>query len=202
MFLPWGCPQVGEPPPLVAVWGLSSCAEASCSSSDSEKFIFYIASLSTWFRVCVSKHNFTYGWHIQLYFLCLHRKMYCTLHSLRLFCTTATIDGVNAMPCRWSKLIGWEQNRSKATIRMLGKIPLVKGFHVIFTKFHECVAHEGPTVPTECPRTTTGMPVSPSVAVNVDFRGYLQFLCICHWKPFRRSFLFHCWKNKPTFCYR
>ena len=24
---------------------------------------------------------------------------------------------------------------------MLGKIPLVKGFHVIFTKFHDCVLH-------------------------------------------------------------
>jgi len=24
---------------------------------------------------------------------------------------------------------------------MLGKIPLVKGFHVIFTKFHNCVLH-------------------------------------------------------------
>ena len=33
-------------------------------------------------------------------------------------------------------------------------------------------------VPTECPRTTTDTPLSPSVAVNIDFRGYLQFLCI------------------------
>jgi len=24
---------------------------------------------------------------------------------------------------------------------MLGKIPLVKGFHIIFTKFHDCVLH-------------------------------------------------------------
>jgi len=24
---------------------------------------------------------------------------------------------------------------------MLGKIPLVKGVHVIFTKFHDCVLH-------------------------------------------------------------
>ena len=61
---------------------------------------------------------------------------------------------------------------------MLGKIQLVKGFQVIFTKFHDCVAHWGPMVPTECPRTTTDTPVTPSVAVNVDFRGYLQFLRI------------------------
>ena len=33
-------------------------------------------------------------------------------------------------------------------------------------------------VPTEYPRTKTGTPVSPSVTVNVNFRGYLQFLCI------------------------
>ena len=35
MFIPWGGPQVGDPVPLVAAWGSSSCAEAS-SSSDSE----------------------------------------------------------------------------------------------------------------------------------------------------------------------
>jgi len=58
---------------------------------------------------------------------------------------------------------------------MRGKIPLVKGFHVIFTNFHDCVAHYVPTVPTEIPRTTTGMPVSPSVALIVYFHGYLQF---------------------------
>lgn len=64
---------------------------------------------------------------------------------------------------------------------MLGKIPLVKGFHVIFTTFHDCVLHiRAPTVPTECPRTTTGTPVSPSVAVNFDFSGYLLFLCVRH----------------------
>jgi len=32
MFLPSGGPQVGDPLPLVAAWGSSSCAEASCSS--------------------------------------------------------------------------------------------------------------------------------------------------------------------------
>ena len=31
MFLPWGSPQVGDHPPLLAAWGSSSCAEASCS---------------------------------------------------------------------------------------------------------------------------------------------------------------------------
>ena len=33
-------------------------------------------------------------------------------------------------------------------------------------------------VPTECPRITTDTPMSLSVAVNVDFRGYPQVL---HW---------------------
>jgi len=30
---------------------------------------------------------------------------------------------------------------------MLGKIPLVKGFHVIFTKFHDCLLHIRPQGP-------------------------------------------------------
>jgi hypothetical protein len=61
---------------------------------------------------------------------------------------------------------------------MLGKIPLVKGFHVFFPKFHDYVLHIRAPQSLQCPRTTTGTPVSLSVAVNVDFRGYLQIL---HW---------------------
>jgi hypothetical protein len=57
---------------------------------------------------------------------------------------------------------------------MLGNIPLVKGVHVIFTEFHDCVLHI--RVPTECP--TAGTPVSPSAAENFSFHGYLRFLCI------------------------
>ena len=56
---------------------------------------------------------------------------------------------------------------------MLGKIPLVKGFHVIFTKFHDCVLH------IRTPWSLQSVQnLSLSVAVNVDFRGYLQVL---HW---------------------
>jgi len=61
---------------------------------------------------------------------------------------------------------------------MLGKIPLVKDVHVIFTKFHDCVLHIRAPRSLQCPRTTTGTPVSPSVAKNFNFCGYLQFLFI------------------------
>jgi hypothetical protein len=61
-------------------------------------------------------------------------------------------------------------------------------------------------VSTECARTAAGTPVRPSVAVNIDFHGYLQFLCIGldhHWKPFRRSiragFIVHCWKTALSY---
>jgi len=74
---------------------------------------------------------------------------------------------------------------------MLGKIPLVKGFHIIFTKFHDCVLH------IRAPRSLQSVPelqqTSLSVAVNVDFLGYLQVFCtgltVHHWKPFRWSVL-------------
>jgi len=35
-----------------------------------------------------------------------------------------------------------------------------------------------PTTPTDYPSTTRGMSVGPSVAVNIEFFGYLQFLII------------------------
>ena len=58
---------------------------------------------------------------------------------------------------------------------MLGKIPLVKGFHVIFTKFHDCVLHiRAPWSLQSVPELPTDTPVNPSVAVNDDFHGYLQ----------------------------
>ena len=61
---------------------------------------------------------------------------------------------------------------------MLGKIPLVKDVHVIFTKLHDCVLHIRAPRSLQCPRTTTGTPASPSVALNFDFHGYFQFLFI------------------------
>jgi len=36
---------------------------------------------------------------------------------------------------------------------MLGKIPLVKGVHMIFTKFHDCVLH------IRAPRSLQSVPV-------------------------------------------
>ena len=50
--------------------------------------------------------------------------------------------------------------------------------------------------------------MSLSVAVNIDFHGYLQFLCIGFTLQYATEnlsdgqFLFHCWKNRPTFSYR
>ena len=40
------------------------------------------------------------------------------------------------------------------------------------------VASYYPTTPTDYPSTTRGMSVGPSVAVNIEFCGYLQFFSI------------------------
>ena len=61
---------------------------------------------------------------------------------------------------------------------MLGKIPLVKGVHVILNKFHNCVMHIRTHGPNRVFQNYNRQPVSPSLAVNVNFRGYLQFLFI------------------------
>jgi len=60
---------------------------------------------------------------------------------------------------------------------MLGKIPLVKGFHVIFTKFYYCVLNIRAPWSLQSVPELQQTPVNPSVAVNVDFRGYLQVFC-------------------------
>ena len=41
-----------------------------------------------------------------------------------------------------------------------------------------CVTCYYPTTPTDYPSTTRGISVGPSVAVNIEFCGYLQFLSI------------------------
>jgi hypothetical protein len=62
-------------------------------------------------------------------------------------------------------------------------------FHVFqgqtrhFSILDSCATHFCHKTPTECPRTTTDMPVSTPVAVHVDFHGYLQYFCISSvWK--------------------
>ena len=61
--------------------------------------------------------------------------------SPRLFCMTAAIAGQTECLEHSVSLHDESKNRStKATIWMLGKIPLVKGF-VIFTKFYDCALH-------------------------------------------------------------
>ena len=74
-------------------------------------------------------------------------------------------------------------------IWMLGKVPLVKGFHVIFTKFHDYVLH------IRAPQYLQSVPELQQTRLwaLLYFHGYLQFLCfgltVCYWKPFRRSVL-------------
>jgi hypothetical protein len=85
---------------------------------------------------------------------------------------------------------------------MLGKILLVKGFHVIFTKFHGCVLH------IRAPRLLQNVPelnrhaCEPFCSCKCRFSWISPVLCIGldhHWKPFRWSirtgFIVHCWKT-------
>jgi hypothetical protein len=92
MFLPWGGPQVGDPPPLVAAWGSSSCAKASSSSSDSEN-----SSSKSLASAPDSESVQQPEFHLQL----AHPTLFSfpplqnvlQSDSLRLFCTTAAIAG-------------------------------------------------------------------------------------------------------------
>ena len=74
-----------------------------------------------------------------------------------------------------------------------------------------CVECYYPTTPTDYPSTTRGMSVGHTVAVNINFCGYLQFLSISfvwiimgtvrHWQPFwsttRVRYIGQCWYFNP-----
>jgi len=98
--------------------------------------------------------------------------------SFRLLCTTRR-SFRNIIPVRYERLLQWQQNRSKAMMWLLYKnssysrVPktLLLDWQLYFAYYY-------PTTPTDYPSTTTGMSVGPSVAVNIEFCGYLPFLSI------------------------
>jgi len=98
----------------------------------------------------------------------LFRLLYMTRHSFR-----------HVIPVRYECLLQWQQNRSKATTWLLYKnssysrVPKMLLLH-----WRPYVACYYPTTPADYPSTTRGMSVGPSVAVNIEFCGYLQFLSI------------------------
>jgi hypothetical protein len=107
----------------------------------------------------------------------------------------------NVVPLRYECLLQWEQNRSKATIWLLYKIPAVWGLpKTLLVDWQLCVACCYPKTHTDYPSTTRGTSVGPPVTINIDFCGYLRFLSISFvwsvWVPYAtdnlsgRQFLF------------
>jgi len=90
-------------------WRLSSLSSFFVSFF---QFIFYIASLSTWFRVSVSNKDFTYR-YVNLDFSVAISERRQSLALFRLFCVTGH-SGRNLMPWRYGLLLQWQQNTSKA----------------------------------------------------------------------------------------
>jgi hypothetical protein len=96
--------------------------------------------------------------------LCALFRLLCvTGHSFR-----------NVIPVRYECLVKWQQNRSKAMMWLLYKnssysrVPKTLLLH-----WRLYVAYYYPTTTTDYPSTTRGMSVGPSVAVNMEFCGYL-----------------------------
>jgi hypothetical protein len=50
--------------------------------------------------------------------------------------------------------------------------------HEVFSILDGCVTHFCHITPTECPRNTTDTPVSPPVAVHIDFHGPLRYFLL------------------------
>ena len=90
------------------------------------RIVFNITSLSTWSWVGVSNQNFTDGFLLKFYFffrsllnttiICLVRLLCMTGHSCR-----------NVIRVRYERLLQWQQNRSKAMMWLLYKIPAIWG---------------------------------------------------------------------------
>jgi hypothetical protein len=92
------------------------------------KIVFYIANLHTWFPESVSAtkisllascSSFIYFFHATARYpqsSTLFRLLCMTLHSCR-----------NIVPVRYECLLQWQQNRSKATMWLLYKIPHIRG---------------------------------------------------------------------------
>jgi hypothetical protein len=97
----------------------------------------------------------------------LFRLLCMTRHSFR-----------NVIPVRYECLLQWQQNRSKATLWLLYKDPSYSRVPKTLLYWQLYVACYYPTTPTDYPSTTRGMSGGPSVAVNIEFDGYLRFLSI------------------------
>jgi hypothetical protein len=149
------------------------------SSSSFSKYSSNIASFRTWFESCVSNQNFTDGFLLKFYLFflaiawdpqssALFRLLCMTGHSFR-----------NIIPVRYEWLIQWEQNRSKAMMWLLYKNSSYSRVpKTLLLDWQLYVACYYPTTPTDYLSTTRGMSVGLSVAVNIEFCGYLQFLSI------------------------
>ena len=98
----------------------------------------------------------------------LFRLLCMTRHSFR--------HTMPIIPVRYECLLQWQQNRSKATMWLLYKnysySRLPKMMLLVWWLYVACYY---PTTPTDYPCTTRGMSVGPSVTVNIEFYGYLQF---------------------------
>jgi hypothetical protein len=84
----------------------------------------------------------------------------------------------NIMPLRYECLLQWQQNRYKAKMWLLYKIPAIWGFSRLFGRLTAVVAWHYPTTPTYYSSTTRDMSVGTLLGVNIDFNGYLQFLSV------------------------
>jgi hypothetical protein len=93
------------------------------------KIVFNIASLSTLFRVSVSNQNFTDSFLLKFYLFIFFLAIAQDPQSsalFRLLCMTGH-SFRNIIPVKYERLLHWQQNRSKATMWLLHKIPSIRG---------------------------------------------------------------------------
>ena len=142
------------------------------------KIFFNIAISALWFRVSISNQNFTDGFLVKFFFLgrCSRHLQRSALFTL--LCMTGH-NFSNLMLLEYEHLLQWQQNRSKGTMWLLYKnssysrVPKILLLH-----WWLYVACYYPTTSTNYPSTTRGVSVGPSIAVNIEFCGYLWFLSI------------------------
>ena len=96
------------------------------------KIVFNIASLRTWFWVCVSNQNFTDGFLLKFYFFSQpwlwDNRLPC-LHYVWLAIVAETLHLQ-----RYERLLQWQQNRSKAIMWLHIKFQLFEGAQDIFSR--------------------------------------------------------------------
>jgi hypothetical protein len=90
------------------------------------KIIFNVARLSIWFRVCVRNLNFTDGALFKFYFFPSFAGDLQSSALFRLLCMVGQ-SWRTIQPLRYGCLIQWQQNRYKAMMWQLYKIPGIRG---------------------------------------------------------------------------